>query len=50
MYYVTSADYVVYMDGQQSVNLELVRRFEQAGIEFAFPTQTVHVTSQPGEN
>ncbi len=50
VYYVTSADYVVYMDGQQSVNLELVRRFEQAGIEFAFPTQTVHVTSQPGEN
>ncbi len=48
VYYVTSADYVVYMDVQQSVNLELVRRFEQAGIEFAFPTQTVHVTPLPG--
>ena len=48
VYYVTSADYVVYMDVQQSVNLELVRRFEQSGIEFAFPTQTVHITPQPG--
>ena len=49
VYYVTSADYGVYMDVQQSVNLELVRRFEKAGIEFAFPTQTLHVTThQPG--
>lgn len=50
VYYVTSADYVLYMDVQQSVNLELVRRFEQAGIEFAFPTQTIHVTPQPRED
>jgi small-conductance mechanosensitive channel len=36
------------MDVQQNVNLELVRRFERAGIEFAFPTQTVHVAPQTG--
>ena len=48
VYYVTSADYIVHMDVQQSVYLELVRRFEQVGIEFAFPTQTVHVNTQPG--
>ena len=48
VYYVTSADYGEYMDVQQNVNLELVRRFERAGIEFAFPTQTVHVAPQTG--
>ena len=48
VYYVTSADYGEYMDVQQNVNLELVRRFERTGIEFAFPTQTVHVAPQPG--
>lgn len=45
-YYVTSADYAVYMDVQQAVNLEIVRRFEQHGIEFAFPTHTVHLKSK----
>lgn len=46
VYYVTTADYSIYMDVQQNVNLELLRRFEQEDIEFAFPTQTVHVTTQ----
>ncbi|MDP7260201.1 MAG: mechanosensitive ion channel family protein, partial [Anaerolineales bacterium] len=48
VYYVNSADYGVYMDVQQNINLELVRRFERADIEFAFPTQTVHLAPQPG--
>ena len=43
VYYVASPDYNTYMDIQQSVNLELVRRFEDEGIDFAFPTRTVIV-------
>jgi small-conductance mechanosensitive channel len=40
-------DYVAYMDTQQAINLEIRRLFEDVGIEFAFPTQTVHVETMP---
>jgi small-conductance mechanosensitive channel len=43
VYYVGSRDYNEYMDAQQSVNLGLCRRFEERGIEFAYPTRTLHV-------
>ena len=43
VYFVLSADYNVYMDVQQAINLGLMHRFAQAGIEFAFPTQTLHL-------
>jgi small-conductance mechanosensitive channel len=49
VYYVASPDYNVYMDIQQAINLELVRRFEAEGIEFAFPTRTIHVASVPSD-
>ncbi|WP_295540571.1 mechanosensitive ion channel domain-containing protein [uncultured Thiohalocapsa sp.] len=39
VYYVLSPDYTVYMDTQQAINLGIHRRFEEAGIAFAFPTQ-----------
>jgi hypothetical protein len=29
------------MDIQQTINLELMRQFEDMGIEFAYPTQTL---------
>jgi small-conductance mechanosensitive channel len=41
VYYVESPDYNQYMDIQQAVNLEIYKRFEQEGIEFAYPTQTI---------
>jgi small-conductance mechanosensitive channel len=41
--YVLDREYNLYMDVQQAINLELVRRFEDEGIEFAFPTQTLHL-------
>lgn len=43
VYYVESSDYRLYMDIQQAVNLEIYRRFADAGIEFAYPTQTLFV-------
>lgn len=42
-YFVLSADYGVYMETLQAVNLEVLRRFADEGIEFAYPTQTVFV-------
>ena len=43
VYYVTSPDYTRYMDIQQEINLEICKKFESEGIEFAYPTQTVYV-------
>jgi small-conductance mechanosensitive channel len=43
VYYVLSSDYALYMDIQQAINLELNRLFEERGIEFAYPTQTIYV-------
>jgi small-conductance mechanosensitive channel len=39
VYYVLSPDYALYMDMQQGINLGIHRRFEEAGISFAYPTQ-----------
>lgn len=43
VYYVTDADYGVYMDVQQEINLALFARFEQEGIDFAYPTRTLYL-------
>ena len=43
VYYMLTSEYSIYMDTQQAINLELLRRFRAAGIEFAFPTRAVHV-------
>lgn len=47
VYYVQSADYNLYMDIQQAINLAIVRRFADEGIEFAYPTQALHLRSLP---
>jgi small-conductance mechanosensitive channel len=31
------------MDVQEVINLEIFRRFQEEGIEFAYPTSTVYV-------
>lgn len=50
VYYVLKPDYGLYMDVQQGINLQLVRSFAKQQIEFAFPTQTVHLnqSAMPG--
>ncbi|APW47713.1 mechanosensitive ion channel family protein [Rhodoferax antarcticus] len=47
VYYVNSADFNLYMDIQQGINLQLIDDFKGLAIEFAFPTQTLHVASIP---
>jgi small-conductance mechanosensitive channel len=46
VYYVESSDYKLYMDIQQAVNLQIFRSFADAGIEFAYPTQTLFVNRE----
>lgn len=49
VYFVASADYIKYMDIQQSINLSVYEAFEKEGIEFAYPTQTLFVTKDNSE-
>ena len=49
VYYVLGADYIHYMDIQQSINLSIYRAFEEKGIEFAYPTQTLFLTKEQKE-
>jgi len=43
VYYVLGPDYNQYMDIQQTINLEIMKRFEELGIEIAYPTRTVFI-------
>lgn len=44
VYFVESAEYLVYMNLQQQINLKIFKAFEEAKIGFAYPTQTVLVS------
>ena len=43
VYYVLSSDYNKYMDTQQEINFLIKEEFEKYKIDFAFPTQTIHL-------
>ena len=47
VYFVLDPDYNRYMDIRQAINLALVHHFAAAGVDFAFPTRTLHVESLP---
>ena len=46
MYWYHPPAYWDYMEFSERVNLEILERFNNAGIEFAFPTQTVHFAKE----
>ena len=52
VYFVLSPDYAVMMEIQQRINMKVHKRFLDAGIDFAYPTQTVFIRpereSDPG--
>ncbi len=43
VYHVLSQDYDIYMNVQQEINFGIKEEFDRLGIEFAFPTQTLHL-------
>jgi small-conductance mechanosensitive channel len=48
VYHVLGPDFNLYMDIQEKINLGIVRRFRENGIQFAFPTRTLHVEPANG--
>ena len=48
VYFVLTAEYLVYVDVQQAINLEILRRFTAAKIGFAYPTRTIVVRGSGG--
>jgi small-conductance mechanosensitive channel len=47
VYYMLDPDFNKYMDVQQAINLEMLRRFRAQGISFAYPTRTLHIVGNP---
>jgi small-conductance mechanosensitive channel len=47
VYYVLDREFSTYMDIQQKINIEIMKRFAGEGIEFAYPTQTVYEYKMP---
>ena len=45
-YWVKPADYWLYYEVNERVNLEIMKRFEAEKIEFAFPSQTLYVKKE----
>ena len=45
VYYIPTNDYILAMEAQQEINLEIMKKFEEEKIEFAFPTQTINLTN-----
>jgi small-conductance mechanosensitive channel len=49
VYFVKDANYNLYMDAQQRLNLGLMRGLAERGVEFAFPTRTVYLAPMERE-
>ncbi|WP_051305672.1 mechanosensitive ion channel family protein [Desulfogranum mediterraneum] len=43
VYYYSPPDFWSYQEHRHYINREIIRRFNEAGIEFAFPTQTLYL-------
>jgi len=50
VYYVQSPDYGRYMDAQQAINFRILEEFENLGVQFAYPTQTLWVAGTVAAN
>lgn len=46
VYWVKDPDFKVYMDIQQAINFEIYQKFQELGIEFAYPTQTLFISQE----
>lgn len=50
VYYVLTADYVQFMNSQQTINQSILERFNQESINFAYPTQKFFISGSDSEN
>ncbi len=44
VYFVNSSDYKMFLDITERILLDIKREFQKEGIEFAYPTKTIHLT------
>jgi small-conductance mechanosensitive channel len=47
VFYILDPDYNIYMDQQEKILVGILEKFTAEGVEFAFPTKTIHVESLP---
>jgi MscS family membrane protein len=47
IYWFAPPEYWEFLEFDQAFNLEILRRFNEEGIEFAFPTQTLYLAGDP---
>ena len=45
VYYILDRDVLLYAATHHSINIDIFRKFNEEGIEFAYPTQTIHMQS-----
>jgi len=50
IYWVTPPEWWLYHEVNEKVNLEMMRRFQEAEIEFAFPTQTLYLKKEDAQS
>ena len=50
VYYIPTNNYLRAMEAQQKINLQIMQEFESKDINFAFPTQTVHLSQTNNNN
>lgn len=43
IYHFASSDYTEFLRFKHELNLSLLKKFNEAGLEFAFPTRTIHI-------
>lgn len=48
VYYVLSPDFVKYRNTHQAITFRLFRKFADEGLDFAFPTRTIHFSAPDG--
>lgn len=49
VYFILSPDYSIFMNSQEQINFEIMDAFAQQDIRFAYPTQTVRLEREDGE-
>jgi small-conductance mechanosensitive channel len=47
VYWIENPDYNIYMETQQTINLEIFQQFGKEGIEFAYPSQSIYLNDVP---
>lgn len=50
VYWCKTTDFKVFLASLEEINLEIKKRFDAAGLDFAFPTQTIHLQQPVAKN